>query len=212
MAQESYLDGAEARNSLVKIEDEYASIMRELNAIQGTAITSLTEGWKGQDCTDFINKNLIPAVKEAGNEIQKVFQSVNDTVTQNAQNYERKYLKGQKVFSPVAHTMQKIALTAVAPFAGTIVGVTKPDSVKRAQKEMDTMKKKIEELLERAKQAASKSGFYGGGQQEKFNQSMKKIKQSLGDLAGGIAKATGVKATNTVDEAAELAKKNASTF
>ena len=207
-----YLDGAEATTALTSIESEYASIMRELNQIQNGAIESLQAGWKGQDCVDFINQNLIPAVKEAGNEIQKVFQSINDTVTQNAKNFERKYLKGQTVFKPVTHVMQKIALTAVAPFTGTIVGVVDAVRVAQAQKEMDKMQKQIEELLERARKAAQKSGFYGAGQQEKFNESMSKIKKSIGDLSGSIAKATGVKATNTVDEANELGKSNASTF
>lgn len=212
MGKELSLHPEEATAALTTIEEEYKGIMRELDNIQSTAIESLQAGWKGQDCNDFINLKLIPAVKEAGNEIQKVFQSINDTVTQNAHNYEAKYLNGQSIFRKVAHNMLKVNLATVSPFAGTVIGIKDTAKVIQAQTEMNKMNKQIEELLERARKAATKSGFYGGGQQEKFNASMTKIKQSIGDLAGEIAKATGVKAQNTISEAEELAKKNASTF
>jgi len=212
MGKELSLHPEEATAALTTIEEEYKGIMRELDKIQSTTIASLQAGWKGQDCNDFINQKLIPAVKDAGNEIQKVFQSINDTVTQNAHNYEVKYLKGQSIFRKVAHNMLKVNLALVSPFAGGVIGITDTAKVIQAQTEMNKMNKQIEELLERARKAASKSGFYGGGQQEKFNASMTKIKQSIGNLAGEIAKATGTKAQNTVSEAEELAKKNASTF
>ena len=73
MAQVSYLDGAVATRSLQKVENEYGSLMDELQKRVQEAIKQIQDGWKGQDCVEFINKNFIPAVKESANEVQKVF-------------------------------------------------------------------------------------------------------------------------------------------
>ncbi|MBQ4030611.1 MAG: hypothetical protein II625_02540 [Bacilli bacterium] len=212
MAKESYLDGSLATTALKGIEEVYSGIIGELNKIQSEAIDKITAGWKGQDCVDFISKNVIPAVNSVSDEIQKIFQSVNDTITQNAQNYERKFLKGQTVFNRVAHNMKKVTVNCPPPFTGTIIGITDEAKLELAKNYLKRMQQQLLDLLNRAKKYAANSGFYGGGQQQKIDSSMKSIATSISNLVNEFGNAVSKVATTAVTDAEELAKKNAGTF
>ena len=212
MAKFSYLDGAEATASLTKVEDEYSKLMDELNKDVKEAITKIQEGWKGEDAVEFINQNLIPATKDVANEIQKVFQSVNDTVTQNAQNYEARYLKGQKVFRKVVHHPLRFLIDPVGAFVGTIIGITSEAAIEEAKRTMERLIRQCEDILARAKAAAAKSGFYGGDQQQKYTQSMGKISKSIGNVASELSKATSKVAKAAVEDANSIAKANVQAF
>ncbi len=212
MAQVSYLDGAVATRSLQKVENEYGSLMDELQKRVQEAIKQIQDGWKGQDCVEFINKNLIPAVKESANEVQKVFQSINDTVTQNARNYEKRFLKGAKVFQAVAHHPLRFLINPVGAFTGTVIGITNEAAIESAKAAMDTLQKQTEMILEKAKKAAADSGFYGGNQQQKYTASMGKIKNSIAGVAKELGTATKKVAKVAVDDSRNIAKANEQAF
>jgi len=210
MGQTIGLNGAEASSALSSIEEQYNGIMQEINALQSSALEKIKASWIGEDATDFANNKFIPAIKDAGNEIQKVFQSVNDTITQNAQNYERKH--NVNVFKKVSHIPRPVNLTPIPRPTGDFIGIKDISGLTETTTGLRKMASKIGELLARAKQAAGRSGFYGENQQEKLTASMGKIKQSLEDLAKQLEDAVKKKMQAVEEEEKSIAQQNASTM
>lgn len=206
------LNGREASAALTKIEGAYGGLINGFNNLQSGVIEKLGNSWYGQDAVQFVNGKFIPAIKSATDEIQKVFQSINDTITQNAKNYEAKHQVS--VFSPVKHDMRTVTLDGgpVKSDDGGFIGIKSvsvlKDGITGAQKLVNETINKLSE----AKSAAARSGFYGEGQQAKLDASMSKIKSSLEELSRELQKATKAKIEAVESEEKALAKQNASTF
>ena len=206
------LNGQEASRCLAGIEESYGGLINGFNNLQEGVINKLGNSWYGQDAVQFVNTKFIPAIKSATDEIQKVFKSINDTITQNAKNYEAKHQVN--VFSPVAHVMRSVTLNAgtVKPDDGGFIGIKSVSVLKEGINGAQKLVNETIAKLSEAKSAAARSGFYGEGQQARLDASMAKIKANLEDLSRELKKATEAKIQDVETTEKQIAQKNASTF
>ena len=206
------LNGQEASRSLNEIEKSYRQIVKNFNSIQGGIVNKIGTCWYGRDAIEFTRDKFKPAVESIGQEVQRVFQSVNDTITQNAKNFEAKHHTG--VFSPVTHVPENISIDAsvVLENHNGFIGLENIKQLEESRQYWLQMLREQEMLLDNMKNAAARSGFYGESQQEKLNQSIHKIKTSIDEVTKELQSATQNKIEETEAEERSIAQKNASTF
>lgn len=214
MAEERIgLNGQEATAALNKIEGSYDEIMNEIiDSMQAKVINSISENWFGNDAIEFMRDKFKPTLDEAVKQIEKIFTSVNDTITQNAQNFEQSH--NTNVFQKVAHKVRAntLSVDAMKPDLNSFVGIASSAAFLSSKAMMDSISGAIQSALSTAAAAAGQSGFYGGGQQEALQASMNSIKKSLTSLSDELAAATKEKLEQTKAREEEIAKQNASTF
>ncbi len=214
MAEERIgLNGQEATAALNKIEGSYENIMNEIiDSMQAKVVNTISETWYGNDAIEFMRDKFKPTIDEAVKQIEKIFASVNDTITQNAQNFDSEHRTS--VFQKVAHNARANTLSTDAMKAdlNSFVGISSSASFLGAQAMMSGISDAIMGALTAAAAAAGQSGFYGGGQQEALQGSMNSIKKSLSQLADELAAATKEKIEQTKAREEAIAKQNASTF
>lgn len=207
------LNGQEATAALNKIEGSYDKTMTEIiDRMQQTVINTISSTWYGNDAIEFMRDKFKPAIDEAAKQIENIFQSVNDTITQNALNFDNEHRTS--VFQKVAHNPKANTLTvdAMRSDLNSFVGITNANEFESAKNMINSIAEGIQAALQEAAAAAGNSGFYGGGQQEALVGSMNKIKKSLSDLADELSVATKEKVQQTRAREEEIAAANASTF
>ncbi len=214
MAEERIgLNGQEATAALNKIEGAYGQTMNQIiDSMQQKVINTISSTWFGNDAIEFMRDKFKPALDEAANQIEKIFQSVNDTITQNALNFDNEH--STSVFQKVAHNVKAntLSVDAMKSDLNSFVGITSSAEFEGAKNMMDGIAEAIQSALKEAAAAAGNSGFYGGGQQEALVGSMNSIKKSLSSLSEELSAATKQKLEQTKAREAEIAAANASTF
>ena len=214
MAEERIgLNGQEATAALNKIERSYEKTMNEIiDNMQSRVINIISGTWFGNDAIEFMRDKFKPALDEAAKQIENIFQSVNDTITQNALNFDNEHRTS--VFQKVAHNIKAntLSVDAMKGDLNSFVGITSSAEFENAKSMMDGIAGAIQSALAEAAAAAGTSGFYGGGQQEALMGSMNSIKKSLSTLSEELSAATKQKLEQTKAREAEIAAANASTF
>jgi hypothetical protein len=214
MAEERIgLNGQEATAALTKIEWAYDKTMAEIiDAMQARVIGIISGTWFGNDAIEFMRDKFKPAIDEAIKQIETIFQSINDTITQNAQNYDAEHRTS--VFQKVLHKVKAntLSIDAMRADLNSFIGITNSSEFESAKVMIDGISDAIQDALQEAVAAAGNSGFYGGGQQDALVSSMQKIKSSLSTLSEELAIATKEKLAQTKAREAEIAAANASTF
>jgi DNA anti-recombination protein RmuC len=206
------LDGGKASSALSTTETNYDSIMEVLGTGFQTAVIGPLAGcWFGKDAKDLMGK-LKEVIEGAGGEFEKIFSSINETVTQNAQAFEQQH--GASVFSPVAHAVKKVVadVSSAKEDLGGFVGIKDPSQFEAAINAFKSNNQTVGTLVKGAKTALSDSGFYGEGQQEALDASTTKIEGNLAELLQEIVDATKDKLDEAKQAEQELAKKSAQAF
>lgn len=211
--QQIGLNGQEATAALQKTENSYGKIMDELSdRMQDAVIKTISETWYGNDAIEFMRDKFKPAIDSAIKSVEDVFQSVNDTITQNASNFDNEHKTN--VFQKVAHNIRasKINADLMKADKNSFIGITDSATFEGAKNILTTISDSVLSALKEAVQAAQNSGFYGGGQQEALVNSMNKIKDTLSQLTDELTQATQEKVNQTKAREEEIAKANANTF
>lgn len=206
------LNGQEASKSLGKIEETYREIIGNFNNLQEGVVDKIGSSWYGQDAVEFTRDKFKPAIESIGKEVQKVFQSVNDTITQNAKNFEAKHHTG--VFSPVPHVQQNISInvSVVRESKNGFIGLDNIQTLMDSRQYWLQMLQRQQRLLEQLQNAAASSGFYGESQQERLNASIQKINSSIDEVTVELKNATQKIIDETEAEEKRIAQQNANTF
>lgn len=207
------LDGRQATESLKKIEKSYDEIMDQIVDLMQTGVVDALSGvWFGNDAVEFMREKLKPAAESAITSTERVFTSVNDTVTQAATNYDRSH--NTNVFQKVAHNVKngKLKTEGFKSDNNGFVGIADSSSFETARKKLTDISEAVNKKLDEAKLAAGNSGFHGGNQQEELVGSMQKIKDTLSNLISELNEASKTALTKAVERETELAKANAETF
>ena len=213
MADEKFgLDGGKATAALQTTETAGQNIMQALGAgMQAAVLGPLMGVWYGDDAIKLMGK-LKDTLVDAGNQFETIWESINSTVTQNAQNFEQQH--GTQVFNPVSHSPIKVEadVSATKGDKGGFIGIEDSSVFETAIAEM---RKKFEEtdgFANDAKRGLADSGFYGGDQQAALDQSTTKIVGNLKGMADEIVEATKKALEETKQREEELAKANAAAF
>ncbi len=206
------LDGRMATKALGEIEKTYREVYTAHTRIQDQFIQVIGQGWFGNDAVDFVSKKAGPAILQIYDEIERVYQSVNDTITQNAKNFESKHQTN--VFTPIPHSRQNVTYdySVVKADDAGFIGIKSASALQYALMGISHYRHAMDYQLNVAKAAAAKSGFFGEGQQEKLDASMTKIQNSITDISESLNKALTDKIKETEAEERRIAKSNANTF
>ena len=205
------LNGIEAAKCLQSIETDYTGLMNYLQDGYQGVISSLGQGWFGQDAVNFGHQNFEPALLEIGSEINHVVQSVHDTITQNATNFDNHH-QTHVFHDPGHHQVNpQWDLSMIKPDENGYIGIL-GNHLNHAASLTQPICKNISSSLDAIKSAAARSGFYGEGQQEKLSASIAKIKQSIEQINQEMTKAIKTKLETVEQDEKSLAQKNASTF
>lgn len=206
------LDGRQATKALNSIEKTYNEVYLAHKRIQDQFIIEIGRSWYGQDAVDFVAKKAGPAILEIYEEIERVYQSVNDTITQNAINFENKH--DTHVFVPVTHTKQNVTYdyNVVKPEDAGFIGIKSINGLKFALTGVIHYRKTMDYQLMLAQKSAKESGFYGENQQEKLNSSMEKIHHNVTNICESLSKTLAQKIEETEAEEKRIAQTNANSF
>ena len=206
------LDGGKATTALQTTEGAAANIVQALGAgMQAAVLGPLMGVWYGDDAIRLLGK-LKETLEGAGGEFEKIFQSINDTVTQNAQAFEQQH--GAQVFNPVSHTPIQITADVAGALKdkGGFVGIEDSKVFETAINDMKRRFQEVDGYTKDAKRGLADSGFYGAGQQEALDQSTTKIVTNLNDMGTEIVEATKKVLEETKQREEELAKQSANKF
>lgn len=207
------LNGQEATAALKKAENSYDKIMAEMvNRMQSGVIDQITNSWYGNDAVQFMNKVFKEAISGTNAQIEGVFNSINATVTQNAENFDREH--ETQVFQRVPHNTVSDTTTCegTKPDLNSFVGISDPSLFESAKHNFAMITDAVMQALQDAVAAAQNSGFYGGNQQEALVNSMQQIKNNLSNLTNELNAATAKKLQEAHEREQAIAAANASTF
>ncbi len=206
------LDGGKATTALQTSENAGANIVQALGAgMQAAVLGPLMGTWFGDDAKRLMEK-LKDTLVGAGNEFEKIFSSVNETVTQNAQAFEQQH--GTQVFNPVAHSLIKISpdVSGTQLDKGGFVGIEDSKVFETAIADMKKRFDDVDGYTKDMKRGLADSGFYGGDQQQALDQSTTAIVGNLKGLGDEIVEATKKALEETKQREEELAKQSAAAF
>ena len=206
------LDGRMATKALGEIEKTYTEVYIAHGKIQDSFIRQIGRTWFGNDAVDLVVKKAVPAILQIYDEVERVYQSVNDTITQNAKNFEAKH--ETNVFTPVPHSRKNITYdcSLVRSDDRGFIGLKNTEGLKLAISGIRHYTLTMDYQLNVAKAAAAKSGFFGEGQQEKLDASMKKIQNNVKEIGESLNNALKDKLSEVETDERRIAKTNADTF
>lgn len=198
--------------ALGTIEKTYEEFIKRSNRLQPGFIDRVGITWFGQDAVLFMTQQVAPTFEELITNVNKTYQSIFDTIIQNARNFERKHQV--TVLGQVSHSSLNIEYdySIIRPDNNGFIGMSDIDQLKDACSYLRMYSRDVGMILDDARSAAKASGFYGENQQEKLNESMNKIKSTLSGKAEDIARYIEQRVNTVTVVEKEIARKNANTF
>jgi len=174
-------------------------------------ISPMGEAWACKEAVDFF-ASLKETLDNLIIKSDRVFQSVVDTMNQNAENWARG-TESESSFSriPYHNTILKTDVSMIKENINEERGINES----AANSAVDTLagiKDACDKALVSAERAVSECGFIGESQAENLRASLQDIKQNISDSFGEYTNTTKTRIKETITKYGDIGKTNAKTF